>query len=81
MAELPTADDNLEVVLNIFRDRGTRPGEVLPMGVFQDYLGQNLKTMRAADLNLGLQLGVNRGYFETTVPGFLRLTAAGYEKI
>jgi hypothetical protein len=81
MAELPTADDNLEIVLGIFRDKGTRPGEVLPMGVFQEYLRRNLETMRAADLNVGIQLGCDQGYFERTGLGFLRLTQPGYEKI
>jgi hypothetical protein len=79
MATLPSADDKLRQVLDIYQHFGTRPGE----GLFtQNFMAIAAKRgLRMTDIADGMELGVKLGYFDQGQNNVLILTEAGFAAI
>lgn len=73
MTELPTTDEELRMVLDIFKARKLQPGE----GV----LIKSQQGLRTSDIAIGLKAGMERGLFKNGPNGFIMLTEAGSAEI
>ncbi|HQT52546.1 MAG: hypothetical protein Q8N10_07665 [Phenylobacterium sp.] len=69
MAELPTADEGLRMVLDIFKARKLQPGEGMLLNSQQG--------LRTSGILIGLKAGMERGLFKNGPNGFVMLTEAG----
>jgi hypothetical protein len=79
MATLPTDDDKLRIVLDIFKHFGTRPGEALrPNNIVAAAANMGL---RMNDVTRGLEVGGERGYFENGQNKSIKLTDTGFAAV
>ena len=79
MATLPTREDNARKVLRIFKHFGTRPGEGIGSN---NILAMAAKWhWRIADMQDGLQYGLDNGWFKNGQNGYTLLTETGYAEI
>lgn len=79
MATLPTTEEKVRMVLDIFKHFGTRANEVLLPGNFVAAGVQ--KGFRNEDIADGLAEAKSRGLVEDTANGFIRLTDAGFDQV
>lgn len=73
MVGLPTTEEELRMVLEIFKARKLQPGEGM--------LVNSQQGPRAPDLLIGLRAGLERGLFKHGPNGFIMLTEAGAAEI
>lgn len=79
MATLPTEDEKIRMVLDIFKHFGTRPNEVLMPGNLLAHATKN--GWRSEDISDGLKKGADKGYFVDGPNGTIKLTDAGFAKV
>ena len=75
MTELRTVDDDLRLVLEIFKARRLQAGE----GILVNSASQTVA--RPADVASGLRAGLERGLFKHGANGFTILTEIGFAEL
>ena len=80
MATLPTAEDGARKALDVFAHYDSRPGHVLQQKHFWQLAVVNWRFDQEA-LVAGIDLGVDREWFEITKNDSVRLTDAGFAEM
>jgi hypothetical protein len=79
MAQLPNDDDKARMVLDVFKNFGTRPDEVV---MPQNIMAVSVKRgWNYQDLLDGLQIAADRGWIENGPNGTIRLTEEGFAQV
>ncbi len=78
MATLPSADDKLRQVLDMYKHFGTRPGGLLTQNFTAVAVNRGLRMTDIAD---GMKRGVELGYFDQGQNNSLILTEGGLAAI
>ena len=81
MASLPTLEDSERAILDIFAEKGTRPGESIKSLDLTDLLVGDPTPFRADDLNAALQSMVAKGWITVKFGDFYTLTDAGFAQV
>ena len=79
MATLPSSDDKVRMVLDMYQLLGTKPSEVLHIRNFVAIAAN--RDWRMADIADGLEQACDLGWLEELPGGSYRLTDAGFAKI
>lgn len=81
MATLPSLEDAERAILDVFAEKGTRPGESVKSLVLTDLLVGNPPPFRASDLNAAIQSMKVKGWIEEKLAGFYSLSANGFDEV
>jgi len=79
MAHLPTLEESKRFILDIYKKKGIRSGEMLPLGVFLAVLNRQSK-FREDDLRAGLKSLIQKGMI-IEKEGKYFLTDSGFEEL
>ena len=79
MATLSTPEENARKVLQIFEHFGTRPGEGIGSSSILAIAAE--KNWRMADMEEGLQYGLDNDWFENGPNNYTLLTKSGFAEI
>lgn len=81
MASLPTLQDAERAILDVYADKGTRPGESIKGIVLTDLMVGNPAPFRADDLNNALASMVAKGWIVEKMADFYTLTDDGFAQV
>jgi len=79
MATRPTAEEAARRILSIFKEKGSRPGDVLFTSHFLTAFATG--QWRASDFKPGAEYAVAQGWIEVVVRDKFKLTDAGFSEI
>lgn len=81
MASLPSLEEAERAILDVFADKGTRPGESIKSIVLTDLLVGDPPPFRADNLNAALQSMAQKGWITEKLQGFYTLTDVGFAQV
>lgn len=81
MASLPTLEDAERAILDVFAEKGTRPGESIKGIVLTDLMVGNPAPFRADDLNAALTSMAEKGWIFQKLAGWYTLTEDGFAQV
>lgn len=81
MASLPTIEEAERAILDIFSQKGTRPGESIKLLVLTELMAGNPPPFRKPELDAALTSMEAKKWVEFRTSGFLALTELGFAQV
>lgn len=81
MASIPALEDAERAILDIFADKGTRPGKSIRSLLVSDLLAGNPPPFRHAELVAAVEPLAAKGWITVESGTFYKLTEAGFAQV
>lgn len=82
MATLPSLQEAERAILDIFKQRGTRPGEIIKSIVLTDLMTGNPAQFRSDDLNAAIKSMHEKKWIDASSRnGFIKLLDLGFAEV